>query len=79
MVGVNKIVMNAQVIIDGIAFEVVNDTGAKRILASDLHNPNYKASFVVRGTIWFCRYHPFASTHGNRLLSKPFVLTIICY
>jgi len=50
MEDVNKIAMNAHAIIDGIAFEIVNDmVGAIKILASDLYNPTYKASFVVRG------------------------------
>ena len=41
--------MNANVIIEGIAFEAMVDAGTKKILASDLYNQNHKASFIVRG------------------------------
>jgi len=44
-----EIIMNAQVIIEGIAFEVVEESGMKKILASDLQNPDYRASFVIHG------------------------------
>jgi len=41
--------MNACAIVEGIAFEVASNLGNSIILASDLYNPAYKASFVVRG------------------------------
>jgi len=49
MEDMQKIAMNAHSIVEGIAFEVVNDAGTKKILVHDLNNPNYKASLVVRG------------------------------
>ncbi|MCL2378590.1 MAG: hypothetical protein FWC77_05635 [Defluviitaleaceae bacterium] len=49
MVDTHQIMMNAHTIVEGIAFEIVGDTGTRKVLASDLHNPSYKASFVVRG------------------------------
>jgi len=48
MESANQIMINAPIIIEGIAFDVVSDT-AKKLLARDLYNPNNKASFVVRG------------------------------
>jgi len=45
----DPIMANACTIIDGIAFEVVTDNGVKKLLANDLYNPNYKASFAVIG------------------------------
>jgi len=43
----SAIIANACVIIEGIAFEVVNNSETKVILASDLYNSDYKASFIV--------------------------------
>ncbi|MCL1877548.1 MAG: hypothetical protein FWF80_01690 [Defluviitaleaceae bacterium] len=45
----DQISLNAHTIVEGIAFEVINDKNTNKILASDLLNPSYKASFVVRG------------------------------
>lgn len=44
----NENLMNADVIIEGIAFKALVDKNSKRILANDLYNPNYKASFVAQ-------------------------------
>jgi len=49
MLDINPVAMNACTIVEGIAFEVIDDIKTKKILASDLHNPSYKASFIVRG------------------------------
>jgi hypothetical protein len=49
MPNVNDIQLTACLIIEGIAFEAVKDTGVKRVIATDLNNPSHKASFVVRG------------------------------
>lgn len=43
------ILLNACLIVDGIAFEAKTMESQKRLLATDLTCPNYKASFVVRG------------------------------
>ena len=48
MISDNPIIHNACIIVEGIAFEITNDNNIKKILASDIYNPNYKASFVLR-------------------------------
>jgi len=44
-----KTIMNASVIVDGIAFEVSDDGNRKKIIAKDLQNPAHRASFCVQG------------------------------
>ena len=46
---IEKIVSNACVIVDSIAFEVAADESTKRITATDLNNPAARASFIKRG------------------------------
>jgi hypothetical protein len=47
MPSIDEIQKNASLIIEGIAFEEIKNE--KKILAIDLNNTSYKASFVVRG------------------------------
>ncbi|MCL2578095.1 MAG: hypothetical protein FWE27_08620 [Defluviitaleaceae bacterium] len=50
MTEVNPIHLNACLIVAGIAFEISKKSNAKKIiLAVDLDNPSYKASFIVHG------------------------------
>ena len=49
MSDISPILLDACVIVDGIAFEAVNIDNQKKLLATDLTHPTYKASFVVRG------------------------------
>ena len=46
MTEINPILLNACLIIEGIAFEISSDK--RKILVTDLNNPNHKASFVFR-------------------------------
>ena len=45
----DAILLNACLIIEGIAFEVEKTEGINKLLATDLENSGYKASFVLRG------------------------------
>ena len=49
MVEIEPLLLSACVIIDGIAFEVVNDMETKKLFATDLLDLSNKASFVIRG------------------------------
>ena len=49
MADISHILMNACVIVDGIAFEATKIEGQRRLLATDLTRINYKASFILRG------------------------------
>jgi len=70
MVEINQIIMNANVIIEGIAFEVINENGIKKILASDLYNPSYRASFVVRGQELILSVSSFREYAREQVLSE---------
>jgi len=49
MLDVNPTLINACLVIEGIAFEVVKNSDEKRIFVTDINNPCHRASFVVRG------------------------------
>jgi len=44
---IKKIQLNACLIVEGIAFEIITSDGQIKLIATDLDNPNYKASFVL--------------------------------
>jgi hypothetical protein len=46
---IDSICVNAFIIVEGVAFEVIKNDGIIKIIATDLENPENKASFIKRG------------------------------
>ena len=68
MPDISPILLDACAIVDGIAFEAVKINSQKRLLATDLTHPKYKASFVVRGREFVLSVSSFHEQSRERAL-----------
>ena len=68
MTDISPILLNACIIVDGIAFEAVRIENRAKLLATDLTHPNHKASFVVRGKQLVLSVSSFQEHHREKAL-----------